>query len=532
LGCIGGGSFVESAHPLPLSIGVFLKGLSAAVKNVFLRRIAAILFRNEQKQRLTLLVVAVLAVSFLGTAVLSYLVSRERMRDLIVSSELPLTSDTVYSAIQRDFMKPIQASSLMASDTFLRDWALNGEKDLSAIQKFLDGQQRVVSAFTAYFVSATTHNYYVPNGILKTVSTSDEHDIWFFDLQKTNEPYVVQVDTDQNNNNALTVFINYRVYDYQHRFIGITGMGLNVDAVRDSMARYQTQFGRKIYFVDKAGKPVMWAGKEPPFVDIAHTDGLAEVAHKILSDAQSALSYRAGDQTHLLNVRYVPELNWYLFVERIEEVAMENIRHTLYVNLLIALFATAVVAIILSAAVNHFHFELDKFATTDGLTGLTNRRAFDLLFRQEVRRGRRGDKPLSLVLFDIDHFKQVNDKYGHLAGDEVIKAVSGMLSARCRASDIACRWGGEELLLLLQDCGLEKAAMIADGIRQEIGRTSIQTDAGSVTVTISVGVAEMASGETEDSVLARADRALYSAKRAGRNRVVHLPIEMPQLQPA
>ena len=182
-------------------------------------------------------------------------------------------------------------------------------------------------------------------------------------------------------------------------------------------------------------------------------------------------------------------------------------------------------AIILSAAVNHFHFELDKFATTDGLTGLTNRRAFDLLFRQEVRRGRRGDRPLSLVLFDIDHFKQINDRYGHLSGDEVIKAVAGMLSARCRASDIACRWGGEELLLLLQDCGLEKAALIADGIRQEIARMAVTTDGGPVSVTISAGVAEMSQAETEDGVLARADRALYSAKRAGRNRVVHLGIE-------
>ena len=502
------------------------------MKNLFLRRIASVLFPNEQKQRLIILVVAVLAVSFLGTAVLGYLVSRERMRDMIVSSELPLTSDTVYSAIQRDFMKPIQASNLMASDTFLRDWAVQGEKDLAAVQKYLAGQQRVVSAFTAYFVSATTHNYYVPDGVLKTISPTDEHDVWFFDLEKSTEPYVVQVDTDQNHANALTVFINYRVYDYQHKFIGITGMGLNVDAVRDSITHYETQFGRKIYFVDKAGKPVMWGGKNAPFVDIKSTDGLSDIADKVLTEPQTALSYRSGDETHLLNVRYIPELNWYLFVERVEEVAMQNIRRTLYVNLLIAVFATALVAIILSAAVNHFHVELDKFATTDGLTGLTNRRAFDLLFRQEVRRGRRADKPLSLVLFDIDYFKQVNDKYGHLAGDEVIKSVAAMLNARCRASDIACRWGGEELLLLLQDCGLEKATMIADGIRQEIGRTPITTAAGPVTVTISVGVAEMAAGDTEDSVLARADRALYSAKRAGRNRVVHLPIELRQLQPA
>jgi hypothetical protein len=201
---------------------------------------------RSDKRLLTALVVGVLTVAFITTAILSYEMSRRRMHELIVSGDLPLTSDTIYSEIQRDFFKPIQTSASMAGDTFLRDWALEGEKDIKAIQKYLAEQRRLQDAFMAYFVSSVTHKYYTQNGILKTVSPTDEHDVWFFDLQNGDDPYVVQVDTDQSHDNALTVFINYRVFDYQNHMIGITGMGLNVDSVSRLIGRYQSQFGRTI----------------------------------------------------------------------------------------------------------------------------------------------------------------------------------------------------------------------------------------------------------------------------------------------
>jgi len=482
-------------------------------------------FRSSQKNRLLALVVGVLAVAFLTTAILSYVVSHARMRDQIVSSELPLTSDTVYSEIQRDFLKPIQASALMATDTFLRDWALDGERDVGLIKKYLAEVKRVNAAFTTYFVSNLTYHYYTADGISKTVAKTDAHDDWFFALVDANVDYALDLDTDQHNGDALTIFINYRVLDYNGDFIGIAGMGLNVDAVRGSIARYQQQFGRKIYFVDQDGMIVVSEDDRQLFTDIGTISGLQDLEAGILAGQSGALEYMLDGETHLLNVRYIPELKWYLFVERIEEQAMQNIRHTLYLNLLIAAFATAVVAFVLARAVNRFHAELDKYATTDGLTGLTNRRAFDILFRQAALGAKRTDTPIALLMFDIDHFKKVNDKYGHLAGDQVIKAVAGVLSARRRASDVACRWGGEEMLLLLQDCRIEKAYAIADDIRAEIGRLEVPAGGKTISFTISAGVAEMTSDDTEDSVIARADAALYVAKNSGRNRVV---AEAPQ----
>lgn len=480
-------------------------------------------FGRGNKNRLIALVVGVLTVAFLSTAILSYAVSHARMRDQIVLSELPLTSDTVYSQIQNDFLKPIQASQLMASDTFLRDWALQGEKDIEAIKKYLAEQKRVSASFTTYFVSGLTHHYYTPDGILKTVSTADDHDVWFFSLVDKDVDYVLDVDTDQKHDNALTIFINYRVFDYAGKFIGITGMGLNVDAVRRSIEQYQERFERRIYFVDQSGQVAVSSEGPENFTDIRTTPGLADIADKILNGEGGALEYVANGETHLLNVRYIPELKWYLFVERVEEIAMRNIRQTLYVNLFVALLATVLVAGVLAAAVNSFHAELDKYATTDGLTGLTNRRAFDILFRQAVLGARRNTLKLSVILLDIDHFKKINDQHGHLVGDHVLKSVSDIITSRARASDIVCRWGGEEILILLQECNLLKAVAIANDIRREVANAQIlppdAVNGSLIPVTVSAGVAEMGFDETEESVLARADSSLYKAKDGGRNQV-------------
>jgi diguanylate cyclase (GGDEF)-like protein len=486
-------------------------------------QIIAIIFRGNRKNRLLALVVLVLSAAFLGTALLSYKVSTEGLRDQIVLSDLPLTSDNAYSQVEQDFIAPIRASELMAADTFLRDWAIGGEKDVSAIETYLAETKRVNKAFTTYFVSETTHRYFIPGGILKTVSHADAHDVWFFDLEHSTSDYVIELDTDQDHNNALTMFINYRVFDYQGHYLGIAGMGLNVDSVHQVLDRYRSKFGRLVYFIDQAGKIVLSGDVKPAFTDISKAPGLSDIAASILKGSGGSYMYVADRQTHLLNVRYVPELHWYLVVERVEEAALSNIRRVLYVNLLIAVLATTLVAWILGAAVSRFHAELDQLATVDALTGLINRRAYDLLFQHAVKETTRANSGLSLIMFDIDHFKHVNDQFGHQAGDQVIKAVAETIKARRRASDIACRWGGEEILLLLPNCRLDEATVIAEEIRAGIERTGFQFGARTISVTVSAGVAEMAGSESGDSVLARADEKLYAAKRDGRNRVMPAP---------
>jgi len=160
-------------------------------------------------------------------------------------------------------------------------------------------------------------------------------------------------------------------------------------------------------------------------------------------------------------------------------------------------------------------------ATYDALTGLLNRREIVDFVRRELNRTSRENKPLTVILADIDHFKLVNDQLGHLAGDEVLKEVGRRLKSKLRAYDGVGRYGGEEFLLALPGCDLTSALIRADQIRAQVSQTAIPTGSQARKITLSMGVA-VANGEMEPDVQAflhQADAGLYKAKRNGRNRV-------------
>lgn len=158
-------------------------------------------------------------------------------------------------------------------------------------------------------------------------------------------------------------------------------------------------------------------------------------------------------------------------------------------------------------------------ANTDPLTGLANRGAFDNALRRMCER--RGDAPLSLIMLDIDHFKRINDTYGHPFGDVVIRSVAAAIHGYARGRDVAARYGGEEFAVLMVDTSEQAAAEVAERIRDQIERSRIRDAEGRVAgaVTISAGVAQHLDREVPEGLLGRSDRALYRSKAGGRNRV-------------
>lgn len=164
--------------------------------------------------------------------------------------------------------------------------------------------------------------------------------------------------------------------------------------------------------------------------------------------------------------------------------------------------------------------EVQRLAGTDELTGLHNRRYFFELAEHEFDRAQRYARPLSAIMIDIDHFKQVNDTYGHAVGDQVLRAVAERCRCNLREVDVLGRYGGEEFVVLLPETELEAARQAAERLRRQVGQTSISTDQAPVTITLSLGVATLGA-ECADlaGLLECADQMLYAAKQAGRNRV-------------
>lgn len=153
----------------------------------------------------------------------------------------------------------------------------------------------------------------------------------------------------------------------------------------------------------------------------------------------------------------------------------------------------------------------------DPLTGISNRLAYEEQFQQEFHRWQRFSNPLTFAIWDIDHFKQVNDTYGHAIGDEVLRKIAAQLNSRLRSTDFVARYGGEEFAMLLPGADAHAALELADQIRRSIAEAGFSNGEMQIPVTISCGVSSFKPGDTPQSVFSRADQALYRAKKAGRN---------------
>ncbi|MDF3024052.1 MAG: hypothetical protein K0R10_1413 [Alphaproteobacteria bacterium] len=164
--------------------------------------------------------------------------------------------------------------------------------------------------------------------------------------------------------------------------------------------------------------------------------------------------------------------------------------------------------------------ELLRLAATDPLTGAYNRREFSLMVEREALRSHRYHHALSLIMFDLDLFKKLNDSYGHTAGDKALQRFTTLCTNTLRNVDMFGRWGGEEFVALLPETDIEGASIIAERLRKIVGESVLTYNEHKISFTVSIGIAQFKDGETTiEGPLSRADSAVYDAKKAGRNRI-------------
>jgi diguanylate cyclase (GGDEF)-like protein len=480
--------------------------------------------RLTNRKKVSFGIAAVLAVGSLVTSVGSYVVSKQSIRNSIITNELPLTGDSVYSEIQRDLLRPVFVSDQMAHDTFLRDWYQAGETDEQPIRRYLTEIKERFHATTSFFVSERTRNYYHPSGIVQQVDETDPGDAWYFRVRSMSAPYEINVDTDRANKQTTTVFINFRMLDANNKYLGVTGVGLTLESINQVVADYETRFRRHIYFVNEQGETVLDTTKTSRTTDgLKDSPGIASIADQILAGRNKPVSasFDSNGSTTHLNTRYIAELKWFLIVEENEDDAVQPLQTVLIWNLLIGTFVTALVVTGLTVTLNRYQRRLEHQATTDSLTEIANRRKGEELLAasmQSAHKSRRNENELlSALLIDIDHFKKVNDEHGHLTGDEVIKEVVKQTQKAIRSTDHLIRWGGEEFLVILPNCHTTQAQRIGQSILDLVAIQHHDTNTELPPVTVSIGIATAERNEPRHTYLARLDKALYQAKTAGRN---------------
>lgn len=465
-----------------------------------------------------------MVMGFLATSLSSYIIARNSLSESVASQTLPLTSDNIYSEIQRDLIRPVLISSLMANDTFVRDWTITGEADNQRIISYLNEIQQQYGTISAFFVSEQTRQYYHPEGVLRTVSPDDPQDSWYFRVRDMREPYEVNVDTDTADSSRVNIFINYRVFDYNRNYIGATGVGLSVNAVTDLINTYQDRYERSIYFVDRQGNVTLTgtSGTEMPR-RLQDKEGIREFSTQILSTPSTSLSFEnENNQTSYINARLVPEFDWYLIVEQSGMQGESELDTALFSNLGISAAIMLLVLVIAHFTLQAYQQKLEVMATTDRLTGTGNRHYLESSFEDKIRSLGTNPRPLAMLIIDIDFFKRVNDTHGHHAGDLVLQSVANCIRSKTRNTDLLCRWGGEEFALLLDNCDLENALKRAEDIRAAVKSQSIAFGKTPIHLTLSAGVTIYHKGETLEGLISRADTALYQAKENGRDQVVSL----------
>lgn len=470
------------------------------------------------RMRMIPLIGVILAIGFLITNMVSYLIAVDTVRQSIVETELPLTGSNIYSEIQTDLVRPILVSSLMANDTFVQDWLHSGELDLGAITRYLQRIQRQYNTFTAFLVSRDTQAYYHFQSPPRHLKRNDPADIWFFRSIDAAAPYEVNVDINKQQNDALTVFINYRVVDHDGRMIALAGVGLDFRTVRNIVSRYRDQFDRNIYFINARGDIVVATDADTPVgASIRSSEGLAGVADSILREESGEYSFERNRRTILLSHRLIPDLGWRVMVEQDEAVALRPLWLGFLGNLAIGFVVITISLMLVSMAFGVYKKKIGEVAFRDETTGLVNRPGFEAEFEMRLASHDARSDPLSLVLMDVDALREFNDRLGRPAGEAVLRKIGRIVAEVESGGAVIARLDGDDFAIL-RNGGPEAAVRFADSLVKIIGAETFG-DSATAQISVSAGVTALAVGDDRGAAMARVERALRSAKAAGGGQV-------------
>ena len=300
---------------------------------------------------------------FSAINVINYYVSKNSLRQGILNGTLPLISDNIYSEIQRDLISPTEVSSLMANDTFLKDWVIDGENDLSKITNYLLTIKEKYDYVSTFFVSDRTNTYYHFKGILKQISQDDEHDIWYYRFKKLDVDCDLDVDTDEAAKGRLTIFINHRLTDLRGNFMGVTGVGVSLSQIGTLLEQYRDHYGTSVFMVDSKGliqvHPDLTIIENRNLFDMP---GLADKREVLLGQDKpyATTEYDQAGRHFIISARYIPEFDWYLIVEQVEDAILADIRANFIRNMAVGVSVTIVIIIVNVLLVNFFQGKLEN----------------------------------------------------------------------------------------------------------------------------------------------------------------------------
>ena len=468
--------------------------------------------------RFIIFIVFVIVLGFFITSVLNYVTSNDIIRE-DAENITKLTAMSIFAEIQNELTKPIFVGLTMANDSFVKAWlAEEGTQDQEAMIRYLSGIKMKYGYSSAFLVSGNSGNYYNTEGILKKISTADNHDVWFYEFVKSGKDYVLDVDTDQANEDTLSIFINSKIMNAGDRNASVIGVGLEMREIQSILAYYNELFQLDILLIDPNGI-VQVATDDLKIVHFNYFSQLdnPDMKERILDNKEDFEILRPEGSTNdnYVFTKYIDDLDWYIVVKSNPEAFHSTLFRQQLVNLAIAVAVVLMVVFITVAITRRYQRRIMQLATTDVLTGLFNRRAMGEEMNRKLEEAGKTRRVFCLFIFDIDNFKKVNDTHGHMAGDLVLARTAKVAREYLKESMIY-RLGGDEFAgTINQD--IAAAEVTLEGFRNRIEKDE---ELSAYQLTVSIGVSEYVAGQSQDQLMYRADQAMYRAKEIGKNKVV------------
>lgn len=440
---------------------------------------------------------------------------------MALSASLDLTAGEYY-----------RISNEMHRDDFLKDWILAGEKDIKTLQNFLKDISSRFHLADASVVSDRSMTYYSSDSrIVKLDPKNTQRDGWYYNYRNTLR--ATNIDTwYYAQKDELHIWVNTPFFDKKGDFLGITGAGVNGEEFSNMLMTYGRLDGVNVYLARLDGQLVyadnrQLLAKQRNLNELWQTD-LTTVLNNI-NNSGLVLSNEVDTGGAMLWIRYMKPWNTWLVVEKTAKSIQSRINQSLKTSALLGGILGILLFLVIFITLTHIrrHIEekthkLEHQAGTDSLTGLHNRLSLSLFIEDEIIKLREKQSLSTILLIDIDKFKNINDNYGHPIGDKVLQDVARTIQDHIRQGDIASRFGGEEFMVLLSGASLKTAKQRAEQLRVAISKLPFDFLPQGSNVTISTGISllDPANENPIDNAYKDADKALYSAKSAGRDKVV------------
>lgn len=448
--------------------------------------------------------------------------SYQQLAEKHLENIVSLADVDISNHIENSMNKPVMVSKTMANDEFLKAWLLKETESvgedayLEQLYSYLKAYQEKYDYTTVFCVSAQTGKYYYQDGLNKTIAKDDAHDIWYYNFIASGHEYDLEVDTNEANNNNITVFVNFRVEGDDGRLLGVIGVGLQASFIEDTIRSYEKNYDLSVYIINVGGAKNSFTGSTDIFVSQDKLPEYTGIKNRIKMNksGESQIQwFTSGGERKCLITKYDDTLGWYLVLEMETNSISSSFQERIKSNVLFMLLSLAGCIVVTMAVFINYNKRIVTIENTDELTGLSNRKLFSEQYLEFIRKHRKQKK--TLFMLDIDHFKEVNDMHGHMVGNEVLAMVADELRNAINGYGIAARWGGDEFIGVLS-VEPEKARRV---LNQFMNALKSEEKDGAYNVTVSIGIIEINENPNLEQLITKADEVLYCSKKNGRDRI-------------